>query len=412
MTGRPSVVSVALRHRGRLARTGAAGALVLLMVVAAGCDGTTGSKRERAEPPPPSVGFLRRLGAAEGRLVLAAPPGYVEDGSTDPKVDWVTPFERATRCKVSVEEADGTDALIRALRRGDVDGVAGPSDVVLRVAATRDAAPINTTLVPRLASALRGLERPPFALFRGRTYAVAFGRVADAIIWRTDQVAAAPTSWRALFDRSSPYRGRISLPDDAMMIADAALYLRAHRPRLRIRDPYELDRRQLQAAVELLKRQRSLVKRYWTDETKAELDFARRDAVLGVAPQSVARKLVADEVPLRSRVPTEGSTGRARVWMLSSRARHPSCMYRWLDHVLSPAANADAAKWLGHAPVTAAACRVRSARRHCFLYHALDQTYFSRVHLARTPQRTCGDRRGRVCADYARWLAAWDEARG
>ena len=34
------------------------------------------------------------IGAGEGKLNLIAWAGYAEDGSTDPKVDWVTPFEK------------------------------------------------------------------------------------------------------------------------------------------------------------------------------------------------------------------------------------------------------------------------------------------------------------------------------
>ncbi|NDE13135.1 MAG: spermidine/putrescine ABC transporter substrate-binding protein, partial [Actinobacteria bacterium] len=35
-----------------------------------------------------------------GTINVLAWPGYAEDGSTDPKVDWVTPFEEATGCTV------------------------------------------------------------------------------------------------------------------------------------------------------------------------------------------------------------------------------------------------------------------------------------------------------------------------
>ncbi len=43
-------------------------------------------------------GALTELGEGEGEVNLIAWAGYVEDGSTDPEVDWVTPFEEATGC--------------------------------------------------------------------------------------------------------------------------------------------------------------------------------------------------------------------------------------------------------------------------------------------------------------------------
>ena len=43
------------------------------------------------------------LGDGEGELNVLAWPGYAEDGSTDKTVDWVTPFEEETGCKVNVK---------------------------------------------------------------------------------------------------------------------------------------------------------------------------------------------------------------------------------------------------------------------------------------------------------------------
>ena len=396
-----------------LARLAVFVGLLAVTAIAAACDHEP-SRRAPVQPeraPAASVGFVHRLGKGEGRLVLAAPAGYAEDGSTDLKVDWVTPFERATRCEVSLKTVDESDELTRLLRTGDVDGIGASSEVVRRLAVARDVAPINTALVPRYREVFATLRDDEFARLRGRTYAVPFGRAANVLLWRTDVVAPAPTSWRAVFHAASPHRGRITIPDSPLSIAAAAVYLMAQRPALAIRDPYALDARQLRAATGLLEAQRRLVGRYWSDATKAEVEFARRDSVLGVTPQRIARNLRADEVRVKSVLPVEGSTGRAESWMLSSRARHPNCMYRWLDHVLSPAANAQAAQWLGHAPATPGACRVRRARRHCFLYHAADEAYFRRVRLAKTPLRDCGDTRGRVCTDYSQWTAAWNDIR-
>ena len=52
------------------------------------------------------------VGAGEGQLNLIAWAGYAENGSNDPKVDWVTPFEKNTGCKVNVKTANTSDEMV------------------------------------------------------------------------------------------------------------------------------------------------------------------------------------------------------------------------------------------------------------------------------------------------------------
>ena len=64
-------------------------ASVLAVAALSACDAGTGDDPRTREPPRPArPHLLRGLGAAEGRLDLVARPGYVEDGTTDPAVDW------------------------------------------------------------------------------------------------------------------------------------------------------------------------------------------------------------------------------------------------------------------------------------------------------------------------------------
>ena len=48
----------------------------------------------------------------------------------------------------------------------------------------------------------------------------------------------------------------MTVPDNPIQIADAALYLKTTKPSLGITDPYELTQPQFQAAVSLLAQQR------------------------------------------------------------------------------------------------------------------------------------------------------------
>src|SRR4051794_9054587 len=86
-------------HR-RLIR--ALAAPVVVAVLAAGCassGGKSGTKNRKV----PSVPMAKSVGAGEGQVNLVAWAGYVENGSDDPKVDWVTDFTKQTGCKVNVK---------------------------------------------------------------------------------------------------------------------------------------------------------------------------------------------------------------------------------------------------------------------------------------------------------------------
>ena len=93
----------------------------------------------------------------------------------------------------------------------------------------------------------------------GQMYGVPHGWGANLLMYNTDVVKPAPTSWVAVFDDDSPYKGKVTAYDSPIYIADAALYLMKTKPELGIKNPYALDQKQLDAAVEVLKKQRQNV---------------------------------------------------------------------------------------------------------------------------------------------------------
>jgi putative spermidine/putrescine transport system substrate-binding protein len=117
-------------------------------------------------------------------------------------------------------------------------------------------------------------------------------------------------------------------------------------------------------------------------------------------------------VTVKTTLPKEGSTGWSDTWMISSEAEHPNCMYMWMDHIVSPQANADVAEWFGEAPANRKSCDLTAVKNHCEIFHADDEEYFSRVAYWTTPEKDCGDDRGEVCKDYSEWVQAWTEVKG
>ncbi len=111
-------------------------------------------------------------------------------------------------------------------------------------------------------------------------------------------------------------------------------------------------------------------------------------------------------------MPKEGSTGWSDTWMIAKDAKHPNCMYKWFDWIVSPKVNAQVAEYFGEAPAQTKACAETQDKNHCTTYHALDQTYADQIAYWTTPTKECGDDRGNVCKDYSAWTQAWTAIKG
>jgi putative spermidine/putrescine transport system substrate-binding protein len=402
-----------IMHRRTIARVVPLAAALLLVLAGCGSDEPSGSSGGGAQGfTPPNVPMLQSLGAGEGSVNLIAWAGYVEDGSTDPKVDWVTPFEKETGCQVNVKVAGSSDEMIQLMKSGQYDGVSASGDASLRLIAGGDVAPVNLDLVSNYQDVFDGLKLKPWNSVNGKAYGIPHGRGANLLMWRTDVVKPAPDSWGVVFDANSPFKGKVTAYDSPIYIADAAVYLKATKPELGITNPYELDDKQFQASVDLLKQQATVVGEYWSDYTKEIQAFKSGSSVVGTTWQIIANLAKADKAPVEVTLPKEGSTGWSDTWMVSSKAAHPNCMYRWMDHIVSPTANAQVAEWFGEAPANRLSCAETADKDHCTTFHADDESYFSKVAYWTTPIADCGDSRGRTCKDYSEWTRAWTEIKG
>ncbi len=386
--------------------------LLAFLVGACGGDDDEGAGSSEGVKAPEGQKAATEIGAGEGEVNLIAWAGYVEDGSTDPKVDWVSDFEQQTGCQVNVKVGNTSDEMVTLMRTGQYDGVSASGDATLRLIAGGDVAPVNTDLVKNYADVFDGLKDKPWNSVDGQRYGVPHGRGANLLMWRTDKVDPAPDSWRAVFDPESPHKGKVTAYDNPIYIADAALYLKATQPDLGIDNVYELDEEQFQAAVDLLKQQREIIGEYWSDYTNAQAAFASGDSVIGTTWQVIANLLEDDDVKIETVLPKEGATGWSVTWMLAAKAKHPNCMYMWMDHIISAKANAAVAEWFGEAPANSKACAETAVKDHCEIFHADDEAYFEQVAYWTTPRKECGDDRGAVCKDYSEWVDAWTEIKG
>ena len=392
----------------------AAVTLALAALTAAGCgdddDGGDGGSADSGSEAP------TKLGKGEGQVNLVAWAGYVEDGSTDPNVDWVSDFEDETGCKVNVKLGNTSDEMVTLMRTGNYDAVSASGDASLRLIAGDDVDPVNTDLVPNYKDVFPALKDQPHNTVDGVSYGVAHGRGANLLMFNKDAVKPAPDSWGVVFGgpESQKYKGKVTAYDNPIYIADAALYLKATQPDLGIENVYELDDKQFQAAVDLLKQQRDVIGEYWSDYTKEQAAFTSGDSVVGTTWQVIANLVEGDKKspPIEAILPKEGATGWSDTWMVSSEAKNPNCAYRWMNHIISPKANAAVAEWFGEAPSNAKSCAETAVKNHCEIFHADDEAFFDQVAYWTTPTKDCGDDRGEVCKDYSEWVKAWTEIKG
>jgi putative spermidine/putrescine transport system substrate-binding protein len=307
--------------------------------------------------------------------------------------------------------------MVQLMKTGEYDGVSASGDATLRLIAGGDVAPVNLDLIPNYKDVFSGLKNQSYNTVNGQSYGVPHGRGANVLMYNPAVVTTPPDSWSTVFEADSPYKGKVTAYNYAIYIADAAVYLMATKPELGIKNPYSLDDKQLAAAVDLLKQQKALISKYW-GTAQEEIDgFSNGDMVIGTAWQYQANTINAagGTVKVEAVKPKEGTTGWSDTWMISSKAKHPNCMYKWMDYILSPKANADVTVYFGEAPVSEAACAEaeKQSPGHCDLFHANDETYFKDVWYWNTPTVTCLDGRTDVkCTDFDAWTKAWTEVTG
>jgi putative spermidine/putrescine transport system substrate-binding protein len=315
---------------------------------------------------------------------------------------------------VTVKVGGSSSEMVQLMKTGEYDGVSASGDATLRLIAAGDVAAVNTNLIPNYANVFEGLKNKSHNSVNGVAYGVPHGRGANLLMFNTEVVPETTDSWSVVWEGGDAYKGKITAYDYEIYIADAAVYLMATKPDLGITNPYSLDDTQFAAAVELLKAQRENIETYWS-AAQTQIDaFTNGDMVAGTTWQYQANVLTAAGEPVKAILPKEGSTGWSDTWMISSQAKNPNCMYKWMDWIIGPEANAMATVWFGEAPVSQAGCdeAEKLSAGHCDTFHATDEAYFSKIWYWNTPTKECIDGRGAICKDFSEWTQAWTEIKG
>ena len=397
-----------MKDRRRVLRLGLLALLVgVLAVVAAGCGGDDEGGGAALEGLGGSIEEIQEKAREEGEVNLVIWPGYAV--LTDE-------FTAATGCKVNTKDGASSDDMISLLQTGAYDGVSASGNASVRLMSTGDVAAVDTELVPNFADIQEGIKNQDYNSLDGEAYGVPHGRGPNLLMFRTDVVPEDTDSWAVIWedDQLQKYKGKISIYDDSIFIADAAVYLKATQPDLGIENPYQLNQEQFDAAVALLKKQAPFVGEYWPGDVAKQIQsYTNGDSVVGTTWPYQVNQLNQADVPIKAIKPKEGTTGWSDTWMVYSKAEHPNCMYLWMDHMASPEAQATVAEAFGEAPVNLKACELTKNANHCEEFHADDEAWWEDVYYWTTPAEDCGDPgRGETCMTQADWKAAWTEIRG
>jgi putative spermidine/putrescine transport system substrate-binding protein len=295
---------------------------------------------------------------------------------------------------------------------GEYDLVSASGDASLRLIYGGTVQPIDVKLIPDFENFVPDLKAPAHNTVNGLHYGLSYEWGPNVLLYNTDKIATAPASWGAIYDEQ--YKGKVTVPDNPIQIADAALYLSMKDPSLGIKDPYELTEKQLDAVVALLKQQRTLVKKYWALASDEIELFKNGDAVIGAAWPYKTITLKAAGAKVEDTIPAEGATGWADSWMLSAKTKHPNCAYKFMAYVSTPSVQAQQALFFGETPANLKACDAmdKAEKGSCAKYH-LDEaaTYIKQIRFWKTPQKTCSDG-SKTCTDYSVWQRKWQEVKG
>jgi len=359
-------------------------------------------------------GLPTKIGKGEGRLNVIQWPAYTDKS-------FAKKFEQQTGCIIHRKTAGSSNEMFSLMHGsgggggGGANGydlVSASGDASLRLIYARDVKPINIHLIPSWKNFLPAFKSPPHNTINGVHYGVSVQWGPNTLIYNTKKVKQAPKNWSLIY--SKKYAGHVTVPNNPIQIADAALYLMQTRPSLGIKDPYELTLKQLTAAGALLARQKPLLKRYWVYEADEIQSFQNGDVWIGAGWPYQTLQLQKAKAPIKEVVPLP-TTGWADTWMLARRAAHPNCAYMWMKYVTTPQVEAKQALVFGETPVNPKACPYMNKikKGSCAGYHLNEPaSYYQKIKFWKTPVPTCGWKKGNGCMDYNAWQQAWARITG
>ena len=209
----------------------------------------------------------------EGKLNIVNWEGY-----TDPS--FVKGFEKETGCKVNDTFAGTSDEMFTKFRSGgggQYDLASFSGDASLRAIKSGSVAELDTSKLTNFKDLAPQLQSPSFNTQDGKHYGISFMWGANVLIYNADKIKQNLDSWNVLYDPK--YKGKITVPDNPIQIADPALQF------FGADDPYAIDQATLDKVKAKLKQQRLAGTQVLGagDGLRAAVQVRRRDHRRGLA---------------------------------------------------------------------------------------------------------------------------------
>jgi putative spermidine/putrescine transport system substrate-binding protein len=326
----------------------------------------------------------------EGELNIVNWEGY-----TDPS--FVKGFEKDTGCKVNDTFAGTSDEMFTKFRSGgggQYDLASFSGDASVRAMKSGLLAELDTSKLTNFDDVAKQLQSPSFNTQDGKNYGLSFVWGANVLIYNADKIKENLDSWNVLYDPK--YKGKITVPDNPIQIADPALQF------FGAEDPYAIDQATLDKVKDKLKEQRPLVRKYWVLSTDFDELFKSGDATVGAGWPLMTNDLRKAGLNVKEVIPKEGVTGWSDSWMLSNKAKHPICAYQYMNYVTRPDIQVKLTDVTGYSPANTKTCDLLGAER-CKNLHVTDENYYESIKYWATPTAP---------TNYRQWTDAWAEVRG
>jgi spermidine/putrescine-binding protein len=229
-----------------------------------------------------------------------------------------------------MSSSDDAFAQIQAGGGGNFDMVSASNDLTQRLVDAGAVQAIDPTKLTNYENLYEQFKQPDYLYFDEKLYGVNFTWGPTLMLYNTDVVTSAPTSWRALLDPQ--YTGKIATWNAPIQIAQYALLLDPVPE-----DPYRPHRRAARQVKDLLIQQRPLLRTVLELRRRAGRPLRRRRG-----GRSRTRGRTRPWGPRRAaprsrrRGRPEGVTGWSDSWMLTTERQNVDLAYKWMDYMIGP----------------------------------------------------------------------------
>jgi putative spermidine/putrescine transport system substrate-binding protein len=275
-----------------------------------------------------SATAMRKAAAADSQeLRLLVWEGYADD-------DWVKEFEDQTKAKVSVVYLTSDDEMWTKLKGSngqDYDVFSVNTGDLKKFIDAGLTTPFDLDKLPNRNAQLdsfKDLDSVPTVKRDGKVYGIPLAWGSIGLIYDTEKVNPAPTSWNVLWDPQ--YKGRVLIFDSSGQ--DISLGALA----LGFKDPFHLTKDQMAQVKQKMIALKPQLKTYYQSFDEGTQLWENGDPVLmysmGELQQS---KLKDDKFKTAYIIPNEGALGWIDTWAMTSGVRNKDLAEAWVNFFLS-----------------------------------------------------------------------------